>query len=791
MPNAIDGIANTADKREQDFLVTLDNCAREAIATPGAIQPHGFMAVVTLPDLKILQLSKNFETTLGLSLAGHLGKTVDTILAAGMLPVLEAFLAIEYHKPLVPLPLSLRREGGEPFAVSCLAHRESDFLILEFEPDFDQQDLISGMSNALHLSANLQSALSSLQAVQSLPEVLNVCVKEIQHLTGFDRVMVYKFDQDWHGEVLAESLRAERESYLGLHYPASDIPAQARELYKRNITRMIADVAYNSVALEPLVNPATSKALDMSDCVLRSVSPMHVEYLQNMGVHATLTISLKVKGELWGLIACHHYSPKYLSLKTRSVCEIFGTIVSLRILEEIAVEKIEVEKFCLPAFSALLESIAAANGDVKIGFQSHGEKLIEQFDCIGAALVTKSELVSFGTTPNESRLLACAVSLSGQKLNTFSSDHLSVENEQIDSSFSLGVGFALGGDFAGLLAIRTGLVDDQWLLLLRHKKIQSVTWAGNPLKNAFVDSSSSTSSSSSSSSSGATGPGEMMLQPRRSFALWREEVKDQSLPWTDSQITMAEYLRSQILDRTRASLHLVKAKADTLQRERDDFVAALAHDLRLPVGGALRMLEFIHAGRFGQSLPQFSDTLELLIDSHKNLLERIKSILIGYQFSEPSGAIITERTELVGLIGAAVTNSRPAALGAETDIVEDYCQPCFVNGNFDCLVRVVENLLSNAIKYSTEQKKIEISLTCTAEEALICVQDSGIGMAKEDIAYIFQRYWRARTGSSQPIGSGLGLFVCKQVVEAHKGALWCESELGVGSKFFIRLPLAA
>ncbi len=774
MANAIDGTANTADKREQDFLVTLDNCAREAIATPGAIQPHGFMAVVAQPDFKILQLSKNFETALGLSLAEYLGKTVDTILAADMLPVLEAFLAIESHKPLVPMPLSLRREGGEPFAVSCFAHRESDFLILEFEPDFDQQDLISGMSNALDLSANLQSALSSLQAVESLPEVLSVCVKEIQHLTGFDRVMVYKFDQDWHGEVLAESLIAERESYLGLHYPASDIPAQARELYKRNITRMIADVAYNSVALEPLLNPATDKALDMSDCVLRSVSPMHVEYLQNMGVHATLTISLKVKGELWGLIACHHYSPKYLSLKTRSVCEIFGTLVSLRILEAIAAEKSEVEKSCLPAFSDLLESIAAANGDVKVGFQSHGEKLIEQFDCIGAALVTKSELISFGTTPNESRLLACADWLSRQKFNTFSSNHLSAAMEQNENSFNL------DDDFVGLLAIRTGLVDDQWLLLLRDRKIQSVTWAGNPLKNAFVDST-STITSSSSSSSGAVKPGEMLLQPRRSFALWREEVKEQSLPWTDSQITMAEYLRSQILDLTRASLHLVKAKADALQKERDDFVAALAHDLRLPVGGALRMLEFIHAGRFGQSL----------IDSHKNLLERIKSILIGYQFSEPSGAIITDRTELVGLIGTAVTNSRPAALGAETDIVEDYCQPCFVNGNFDCLVRVVENLLSNAIKYSTEQKKVEISLTCAAEEALICVQDSGIGMAKEDIAYIFQRYWRARTGSSQPIGSGLGLFVCKQVVEAHKGSLWCESELGIGSKFFIRLPLAA
>ncbi len=778
MPTANNGTANNSVsdlKREHDRLVTLDNCAREAIVTPGAIQPHGFMAVVARSDLKILQLSKNFESTLGRSIDQCLGKNVEEILAPNMMPLLEAFLDIESHKSLVPMPLRLRQENTEAIAVSCLVHRQGEVFILEFEPDLEQQNLILGLTDALNLSALLQAALSSLQAVESLKEVLNVCVEQIETLTGFDRVMIYKFDQECHGEVLAEVVKPERESYLGLHYPASDIPAQARELYKRNVTRMIADVAYNSVPLVPLANPTTNESLDMSDSVLRSVSPMHVEYLQNMGVHATLTISLKVKGELWGLIACHNYSPKYLSLKSRSVCEIFGKLVALRILEEIATEKSKVEKFCLPAFSHILESVAAANGNVKVAFQMRGEELIAQFNCIGAALVTESELVCFGSTPSDSQLVKCAAWLSRQKLNLYSCNRLS-EELGLDDQF-----FDLGDTFAGLLAIRTGLVDDQWLLLLRDKKVQSVTWAGNPLKNAFID----------SVATGAVPAAEVMLQPRRSFALWREEVKDHSLPWSDAQITMAEYLRAQILDLTRANLHLAKSKADALQKERDDFVAALAHDLRLPVGGALRMLEFIHDGRFGQTLPQFSDTLELLIDSHKQLLERIKSILIGYQFAEPSGAICTERTELVGLISSAVRNSRPSALGAETAIKEDYCSPCFVDGNFDCLVRVVENLLSNAIKYSRADNKVGISLTCTPTEALICVEDSGIGLAHEDIAYVFQRYWRARTGRTQPIGSGLGLFVCKQIVEAHKGTLWCESELGVGSKFFMRLPLVA
>jgi len=772
MSIAGDGISNTANKSEQDFLVTIDNCSREAIATPGAIQPHGFMVVATLPDLKILQLSQNFESALGFSLDEHLGKSVDSVLAAGMMPLLQAFLAIESHKPLVPLPLSLRRAEGEPVSVSCLAHTAGSFLILEFEPDYEQEDLIAAIAHALELSTALQSALAELQTVESLPAVLNVCVKEIEKITGFDRVMVYKFDQDWHGEVMAESLSVERESYLGLHYPASDIPAQARELYKRNVTRMIADVAYNSVALEPLTNPATGKSLDMSDCLLRSVSPMHVEYLQNMGVHATLTISLKVNGELWGLIACHNYHPKYLSLKIRSVCEIFGKLVALRILEDSESEKNRVRDYCMSAFADLFTAIAVDNGDVKGAFQMHGQKLMSQFDCIGVALVTNGEIARVGTTPDESALRISADWLSSKELNIFSSNHLIADLEG-NASF-----FDLGGDFAGLLAMRTGLVDNQWLLLFRDKKIQAITWAGNPVKNAFVDAS-------------ASAPGQMLLQPRRSFALWREEVKDQSLPWTDAQITMAAYLRAQIIDLTRSGLHLLKVRSEAVQKERDDFVAALAHDLRLPVGGALRMLEFIHSGRLGQSLPEFSDTLELLIDSHKQLLERIKSILIGYQFSEPSGTINTERTELVGLVGTAVNNSRSAALAAETAIVEDYCRPCFVNGNFDSLARVVENLLSNAIKYSTEPNKVKVSLTSNAAEALICVEDSGIGVAKDDISSLFQRYWRARSGSTQPIGSGLGLFVCKQVVEAHKGSLWCESELGVGSKFFVRLPLVA
>lgn len=142
--------------------------------------------------------------------------------------------------------------------------------------------------------------------------------------------MVYRFAEDGSGEVVAETCKPGIGSFKGLHYPASDIPVQARELYKRNLLRVIADVDAVPVAIEP-AHDEKGQLLDLSYSILRSVSPIHIEYLKNMGVRASMSISILVDGELWGLFACHHYSAKSPTFEIRSVCELFSQMYSLRL----------------------------------------------------------------------------------------------------------------------------------------------------------------------------------------------------------------------------------------------------------------------------------------------------------------------------------------------------------------------------------------------------------------------------------------------------------------------------
>ncbi|MBC7996355.1 MAG: GAF domain-containing protein, partial [Leptolyngbya sp.] len=293
--------------------VTIDTCDSEPIAFPSAIQSHG-MLIVLDQELKIRQISENCLQFLGFAPIDVLDNCISKYLDDEQYEALKIYLAIENLKALVPLPVKFCLTDGACSIFHCIAKRYSNFVIVELEHIFDQPQELSLPSSLSLAIENLQSKRKSTTALQSAAE----CVKE---LTGYDRVLIYKFDSDWHGEVVAEAAGNLPESYLGLHFPASDIPPQARELYKRNLLRMIVEVNYAEVKITPLINPVTNELLDMSDCILRSVSPIHVEYLSNMGVKATLTISLIVNGQLWGLIACHHYSPKFLSGWLRTACD--------------------------------------------------------------------------------------------------------------------------------------------------------------------------------------------------------------------------------------------------------------------------------------------------------------------------------------------------------------------------------------------------------------------------------------------------------------------------------------
>ncbi len=309
------------DQLTVDTLIDISNCEREPIHIPGSIQPHGILFVLAEPAFTIVQVSENIASFFGFTPDAVLNQPIDTIIG----PENAANLREAAQKDLqnVNILVFNLHMDEEECRFEGMIHRTDGLLILELEPI--QHDIPFA---SLELYNTIMHITKLLQKAANLHELCQIGCEEIRKLSGLDHVMIYQFDAKWNGTVIAEAKQNDKESYLGLRFPVSDIPAQARQLYLKNWLRVIANVQYQPAALVPALNPITGAALDMSQCALRSVSPLHIEYLKNMAVTATMAISLITGEALWGLLVCHHQTPLYLSHTTRRACELVGQIVS-------------------------------------------------------------------------------------------------------------------------------------------------------------------------------------------------------------------------------------------------------------------------------------------------------------------------------------------------------------------------------------------------------------------------------------------------------------------------------
>jgi light-regulated signal transduction histidine kinase (bacteriophytochrome) len=320
--------------------VDLTNCEREPIHVPGSIQPRGVLLAVTDPDLVVEQVSENLGDLVRVAPAEAVGRRLPEVLgvaAAGA--VARSASAFGDLRERNPVELTLDVEGS-PVPVDALLHRTvvgtddgvtppTTMLVVELEPAHGPRPF--SFPNTYQA---VRGTVGDLNRATSLQELYDITAQAVRELTGFDRVMVYRYDADYNGEVVAEAKATGLNPFLGLHYPASDIPAQARALYEKNWIRLISDVDYRPVPLRPVLVPSTGEPLDLTFSTLRSVSPIHVEYLQNMGVRASMSISLLRDDRLWGLIACHHYSgPHAPPYATRAAAEFLGSTLSLRLVD--------------------------------------------------------------------------------------------------------------------------------------------------------------------------------------------------------------------------------------------------------------------------------------------------------------------------------------------------------------------------------------------------------------------------------------------------------------------------
>ncbi|ROS75462.1 SpoIIE family protein phosphatase [Cellulomonas sp. PhB143] len=499
--------------------VDLDNCAREPIHVPGRIQPRGVLLALRTDDAVVTQCSANVADLLGVGVEQVLGAPLAAAIGPDAAQVLLDHVAnVEDPRLHNPLEVQITVDGvAERF--EAMLHRtpgsatgaRPPVLVLELEP-------FSSHASLTYTSTfePVRDALAELDRAASLEELYDVAVRRVRELTGFDRVMLYRFDAEYNGEVAAEARRADLNAFLGLHYPASDIPAQARALYEKNWIRLISDVRYAPAPVVPTDDPVTGQPLDLTYGTLRSVSPIHVEYLQNMGVGASMSISLLRDGRLWGLIACHHYSGAHApSYAARAAAEFLGSVLSVRLVTQAEDDRAAAARLSAGVLARLVA--VTRDDDVSLAAALTGTPgLLDLVPADGAFVVAEGRVGRLGDVPDDATGERLARALADRGDEVLATNELGRTAPEIA---------AIVPGAAGLLALVVpGGAVAVWL---RGEVEQSVDWGGDPHNKAI-----------------ARREGETVrLSPRKSFALWREVVRGRSEPWAEDQVDVATSLR--------------------------------------------------------------------------------------------------------------------------------------------------------------------------------------------------------------------------------------------------------
>ena len=752
--------------------VDLNNCDREPIHTPNLIQPHGILIALCAEKYNILQVSVNTEQLLGIKPQELLGQSLTTLLGEKQVAAIKNCLEEDVERPNL-LPLELIR-GESTLNFDGIVHRNGEIVILELEPS-----MLTQKANFDDFYRFVKSPINRLQKSNNLEELCNVLAQEIKTITGFDRVMVYNFDEDGSGEVIAEAAKKGLQSFLGLHYPATDIPRQAKYLFTLKSLRLIPDVASEPVAITPELNPLTKERLDMSMTVLRSVSPFHIEYLNNMGVAATLVISLIKNKQLWGLISCHHHTPKKVDYEIRSICEFFGQVASSELAAKEENQDLDYKIRLKSIQTQFIGTISAAE-DLETGLTKNPQHLLDLVGADGAALSLGKEIVTVGHIPDKEFIAAMLPWLETQ-----------FNKDIIYATDSLWQAYPAAQEHkataSGLMALSISQVQKIAIIWFRAEVIQTVNWAGEPNQPEERDEN-----------------GILLLSPRTSFSLWKETVQGKSLPWKSCEVEIAIELRSSIVG-------IVLRKADELTQlnqelsrsnsELDAFAYIASHDLKEPLRGIYNYSSFLIED-YGEILgDDGADKLNTLMRLTHRMEDLINSLLHYSRLGRAE--LLIKPVELNDLVAGVLDVIQASARDTQVEFKIPHPLPT-IKCDRTQVNELLTNLISNGIKYNQQdQKIIEIGYLDPDEpiakekmlpysddkkaKTIFYVRDNGIGIRERHIESIFRIFKRLHGQKKYGGGTGAGLTIAKKIVERHGGEIWVKSVYQQGSTFYFTL----
>lgn len=733
----------------------LQNCDDEPIHIPGSIQPHGCLLAFRLSDRTLCSWSANAADWISVEVAS--GVPLDHCVP-GLPP---AFIEEIAHGPNgVVKPLRLP-PSDDARATHAAVHRIDGVLVVELEDTPHSSGELLGSLPLL-----LNQANQRLQTTPTYDGLFDAIADQVRTISGYDRVMVYRFLTGGHGSVVGESVAEGFGSFRGLHYPATDIPKQARRLYKLNTVRSIADIEATPSPLTPELNPVTQRPIDLSFSHFRAVSPVHVEYLHNMGVRASMSISILLDGELWGLVACHHYEPRYLTFEQRAACEVLGVMAGAYLTTGMQSERNREAARRRKAFMQSMRRMAA--GESFVGaILDEAPAMIAALAADGAAVLLRGGVKLFGEAPEEN-----AISQLRDDFGPNTPDVSAVES--IIDAHSPSLAEACRPS-CGYLWLPIGAQEIDGIGFFRSEYAEQVLWAGDP------------------STAKREVAGQTRLSPRLSFESWKETVRDRCREWSPIDLEMAEEVRLglvELLGRRAAELTRVNEELAKLNADLDSFAYAASHDLREPLRGLGQNI-YLMKEHLGDSIdPQ----VKRRCDAIDRLLARMDELIGGILRLSRAGRgdLEFETFSLETVVREAIT----MIPGASADGVSIAVTDATLYADYLCVRELLSNLISNALKYNDKEQTVitigaaapdQVPAGATLAGQSYYVSDNGIGIPNDQTSAVFEIFRRLHAKEAFGGGSGAGLAIVRKIAQRHGGDAWLTSAEGEGATVWFNL----
>lgn len=723
-------------------------CDSEPIHVPGSIQPHGLLLAVRAPDYRIVHAAGRIEALVGYA-GNPVGYTLDAVLGTTTISLLGS---ADLKGAREPIYVGSYQASPDALRLDILVHERDGLQIVELEP------ALADRPTASRLFALMRAAANHIRAADTLEAAAAEAAAEVRAVTGFDRVMIYQFLADGSGRVIGEARHQDAGSFFNHRFPAGDIPRQARELYRRNIIRVIPDATYQPLPLTS--NEATT--LDMSDCSLRSVSPIHLQYLANMGVTGSMSVTLLHDGELWGLIACHHRSPLLVPYETREACKHVATEFERQIDTRRQREDLK-RQIDMTLELERLGVDLSAEGDLAASLEARLETLRRLLKADFLAFRHQDRVTTAGQdplgVPPSFLFEALAVQARGDFL-------------AIDDLVLIDPDNQWRSDREGaLLFVPIEDLDHASLIWLRHPFDEVVEWAGNPDKPMEID------------------VARQQLTPRKSFEIWRETKRSLPLPWSPPDRDAARRL-SAVLDRISRQQRVALLQAELIHVSRlsamGAMASALAHELNQPLtaivnysSGVRRLLSSCREGAQNDAL-EYLDELGSTALHAGEIVKRLRSMV--------AKTVSARRTaDLNKLVRDAIAIALPDAALRRIEVRVKIPE----NARYVSVDDVqIEQVLTNLARNAADAMEIlrDCRLTISAEPTCgglveVSVADTGAGVPPAVRNKLFVPF-----NTTKADGMGLGLSICRTIIENHGGRIWADCPAGGGTVFRFTLP---